>query len=159
MKERRMQPTRRVVLLGASAFAAFALASRSSRAQDRAFSPKRPVALRGHDPISYFTDGRPEKGSPEFSFSFEDAEYNFVSASHRETFKSDPEKYAPQFSGYCAIAMSHGNKVEPDPEAWAITGGKLYVFSTKPSVPKFQQNTTEIVVNASRRWDDLRKTN
>ncbi len=91
------------------------------------------VALKGYDPVSYFTKGKPEKGSKEFTFAYDDTTYWFKSAAHREKFASNPEQYAPQFDGYCAIQLSRGRKVEADPEAWAITNGKLYVFSFKKS--------------------------
>ena len=97
------------------------------------------VALKGYDPVSYFTDGKPEKGSKEFTFAFDDTTYWFKSAEHRDKFAADPEHYAPQFDGYCAVQLSRGRKVEADPEAWTITNGKLYVFSVQRGVPKFQE--------------------
>ena len=74
----------------------------------------------------------------------------------RELFAADPERYAPQFDGYCAIQVSRGAKVEPDPEAWSITNGKLYVFSEKMAVPMFQRQTTGIVEKAGENWPKLR---
>lgn len=114
------------------------------------------VALKGYDPVSYFTEGKPEKGSSEFTFAFDDSSYWFKSAEHRAQFAADPERYAPQFDGYCAIQVSRGAKVEPDPEAWTITDGKLYVFSKKTGVPMFQQQTAGIVERASENWQKLR---
>ncbi len=113
------------------------------------------VALRGYDPVSYFTEGKPEKGSSEFTFAFDDTTYWFKSAEHRAQFAADPERYAPQFDGYCAIQVSRGAKVEPDPEAWSITDGKLYVFSIKEGVPMFQQQTAGIVEKAGENWQKL----
>jgi YHS domain-containing protein len=147
---------RRVVLFGAAALVSCAFSLRLLQAQQVA---TRPVALRGYDPVSYFTEGRPQMGSAEFAFSYEDAVYNFASESHRDMFKVDPEKYAPQFNGYCAISISKGVKIEPDPEAWAIKDGKLYVFSGKAGVPMFNQHTSDIVSKANRSWSDLRSKN
>ena len=107
------------------------------------------VALKGYDPISYFTDGKPEKGSSEFTFAFDDTTYWFTSAEHRAKFAADPERYAPQFDGYCAIQLSRGLKVEADPEAWTITNGKLYVFSKKPGVQMFAKESVAIVEKAN----------
>ncbi len=116
------------------------------------------VALKGYDPVSYFTDGRPEKGSSEFTFAFDDTTYWFKSAEHRTLFAADPEHYAPQFDGYCAVQVSRGHKVEADPEAWTITNGKLYVFSGKPGVPIFQEQPVAIAKKANENWSKLRAT-
>ncbi len=113
------------------------------------------VALKGYDPISYFTDGKPEKGSSEFTFAFDDTTYWFNSAEHRDKFASDPEHYAPQFDGYCAIQVSRGLKVEADPEAWTITNGKLYVFSKKGGPAYFGKQPIAIAEKANENWSKL----
>lgn len=115
------------------------------------------VALRGYDPISYFTDGKPEQGSKDFTFAYDDTVYWFKSAEHRDKFATDPEHYAPQFDGYCAIQLSRGLKVEADPEAWAITSGKLYVFSKRPAVQKFAKESVAIVEQANHNWPVVSK--
>ena len=79
----------------------------------------RRIAIGGYDPVAYFTDGQPQKGSEAFWFAFDDAVYLFKNADHRATFAADPERYAPQYAGFCAGGVSKGYKVEPDPEAWA----------------------------------------
>ncbi len=118
---------------------AFGFYGGSAAAQKEPSGASKRVALKGYDPMSYFTDGKPEKGSTEFTFAFDDTTYWFKSAEHKANFAADPERYAPQFDGYCAVQLSRGRKVEADPEAWAITNGKLYVFSGKGGVPTFQQ--------------------
>lgn len=117
------------------------------------------VALKGYDPVSYFSDGKPEKGSAEFTFAFDDTTYWFKSADHKAKFAADPERYAPQFDGYCAMQLSRGIKTEADPEVWTITNGKLYVFSKKPAIPKFQQNVAEVVEKAGDNLKKLRTSN
>ena len=114
------------------------------------------VALKGYDPISYFTDGKPEQGSSEYTFAFDDTTYWFKSAEHRDKFASDPEHFAPQFDGYCAIQLSRGLKVEADPEAWTITNGKLYVFSGKRGPAVFDKQPVAIAEKASENWPKLR---
>ncbi|TMJ65817.1 MAG: hypothetical protein E6G80_19375 [Alphaproteobacteria bacterium] len=141
-------------------FVAAALAASccgSAKAQNPPLAATR-VALKGYDPVSYFTDGRPEKGSSEFTFAFDDTTYWFKSAEHRTLFAADPEHYAPQFDGYCAVQVSRGHKVEADPEAWTITNGKLYVFSGKPGVPIFQEQPVAIAKKANENWSKLRAT-
>ena len=114
------------------------------------------IALKGYDPVSYFTDGKPEQGSQQFTFAFDDTTYWFKSEDHRGKFAADPEKYAPQFDGYCAITLARGHKAEADPEAWAITNGKLYVFAVKGGVPKFAEAPVAIASKASENWRQLR---
>ncbi|TMJ87700.1 MAG: hypothetical protein E6G78_10635 [Alphaproteobacteria bacterium] len=141
-------------------FVAAALAASccgSAKAQNPPLAATR-VALKGYDPVSYFTDGRPEKGSSEFTFAFDDTTYWFKSAEHRSLFAADPEHYAPQFDGYCAVQVSRGHKVEADPEAWTITNGKLYVFAGKPGVPIFQEQPVAIAEKAKENWSKLRAT-
>src|SRR6476619_6773979 len=61
-----------------------------------------PLAIKGYDPVAYFTDGKPTRGLPEFEFQWDGHRYHFASAEHRDLFKADPERYAPQFGNYCA---------------------------------------------------------
>src|SRR6188474_2563122 len=98
------------------------------------------VALGGYDPVNYFAEGKPKKGVEQFSAIFEDATYWFKNAAHRQMFSTNPEKYAPQFSGFCAIDLSRGLKTEPDPEAWTIADGRLYVFGKKRGPGLFAQD-------------------
>jgi len=114
------------------------------------------LALSGYDPVSYFTPGQPEKGSAEYSAAFDDATYWFKSAEHRTMFVADPDHYAPQFAGYCAVALSRGVKYEADPEAWAIADGRLYVFGSKAGVPVFQAQTASVIEKATENWAKLR---
>jgi hypothetical protein len=116
----------------------------------------RRIALSGYDPVAYFTDGRPEKGSNAFWFAFDDAVYLFRSAEHRAMFAADPERYAPQYDGFCAAGVSKGYKTEPDPEAWVIANGKLYVLMLKERVPDFKRDTAAFVDKADANWPTLR---
>jgi hypothetical protein len=115
------------------------------------------VALRGYDPVSYFTDGRPERGSKAFSASFDDAVYWFKNEAHRAMFVANPDAYAPQYRGLCAISVSRGAIAEPDPEAWTISDGKLYVFQAKIGVAIFEKNTATILGRTAETWPELKK--
>lgn len=85
------------------------------------------IAIRGIDPVAYFTDGKPAKGNKKFEVEWNGAKWRFGSAEHRDLFKADPEKYAPQYGGYCAWAVSQGYTASIDPQAWRIVDGKLYL--------------------------------
>src|ERR1044071_8897389 len=87
------------------------------------------VAIEGYDTVAYFTDGKAMKGSEEFAYDWLGTPWQFASAKHRDMFAADPEKYAPQFGGYCTLGIGvDGHAAENiDPEtAWRIIDGKLY---------------------------------
>ncbi len=87
------------------------------------------VAIQGYDPVSYFTKGEPEKGSKDFSYSWNGSTWYFASAANRDSFAKAPEKYAPQYGGACAFATSLGKKEVGSPKHWDIKDGKLYLNS------------------------------
>lgn len=87
-------------------------------------------ALKGMDPVSYFTEGHPAKGTPKLNYDFDDARYLFSSAGNKQLFAANPDRYAPQFNGLCATGLSEGMRTEADPNVWKIIDGKLYVFSS-----------------------------
>ncbi len=87
-------------------------------------------ALKGHDPVAYFLEGRPVQGAPSISYDFDDSRYQFAKPKHRDLFAADPDRYAPQFTGLCTVGMAKGMKAEADPRVWKIVDGKLYVFSS-----------------------------
>lgn len=145
----------RTTLLGA--LLAFALCSAIARpapgvAGEDGFPAGRRISLSGYDPVAYFVDGKPAKGSRSFWYSFDDVVYLFRSSEHRAMFAADPERYAPQYAGYCAAGVSKGYKSEPDPEAWLIANGKLYVFQFKDRVPEFRKRIEELAAKADANW-------
>jgi YHS domain-containing protein len=115
------------------------------------------VALHGYDPVSYFTKGHPEQGVERFSVSFDDAVYWFTSEQHRAMFIADPDAYAPQYNGFCAISVSRNMIAEPDPHAWAISDGKLYVFSSPAWVARFEQDKAAILAKGAENWPELQR--
>ena len=128
-------------------------------AQQPKLSPEPRVALGGYDPITYFNPGRPEKGTAQFSFAFDDTVYWFKSSENRAAFVADPERFAPQYRGYCALTLAAGMKAEADPEAWSISNGKLYVFGAKIGTPTFNANSAEIIGKANLNWKKLQEPN
>ena len=135
-----------VHLVALAAVTAFAMGSPSAIAQDV------PVAIKGYDPVAYFTLGKPTKGAREFAYDWDDHRYLFVSAEHRDRFKAEPVRYAPQFGNYCAMALVKGLVVVADPENWLVSDGKLYVFgSPAPAGPVlFQKDLPANVVKANQ---------
>ena len=118
----------------------------------------RRTALGGYDPVAYFEEGRPVRGDARFVWPFDDVLYQFRSAASRDRFAASPDRYAPQFEGYCAAGLSKGYLSEPDPEAWLIANGKLYVFEFKERVPLFRQTIDEVAARAALNWKQLGAT-
>ena len=110
------------------------------------------LAIKGYDPVAYFTDGKPTPGQPEFQYEWDEHVWRFATAEHRDLFKADPVRYAPQFGNYCAMALSKGEVVVADPENWLINDGRLYVFGKPaPAGPAlFKQNLEENIARANQ---------
>ena len=96
-------------------------------AQQKQVFTKNNIAVNGYDVVAYFTDSQPVKGNDEHTVTWKDARWLFSSAEHASLFKSNPERYAPQYGGHCAFGCSRGYKVKSDPDAWSIVNGKLYL--------------------------------
>jgi hypothetical protein len=108
-----------------------------------------PLAIKGYDPVAYFTDGRPVRGLPDVEYEWDDHRYRFSNAEHRELFKADPARYAPQFGNFCAMALSKGELVEADPEDWLISDGKLYIFGKVIGPGLFQRDLAGNITKAN----------
>lgn len=127
--------SRRTALGLITIMASSPLLASSVRAQDVV------LAIKGYDPVAYFTDGHPVRGLPDFEYVWDDHVYRFASTEHRDTFKADPVRYAPQFGNFCAMALAKGEVVVANPENWLISDGKLYIFgSPAPAGPALFQN-------------------
>ena len=85
------------------------------------------AAIRGYDPVAYFTEGKPVKGKAELTHQWKGTSWRFASAANRDLFAQAPEKYAPQYGGYCAYGVSSGYAVKTEPDAWSVVDGKLYL--------------------------------
>ncbi|MBX2856835.1 MAG: YHS domain-containing protein [Rhodobacteraceae bacterium] len=110
------------------------------------------LALNGYDPVAYFTEGRPVEGASEHAAEWNGAEWRFASAANREAFLADPEKYAPQFGGYCAWAVSRGYTASTDPDAWEIVGDKLYLNYSLSVRDQWRQDRAGNIAKGERNW-------
>jgi len=113
------------------------------------------VAIEGIDPVAYFTDGKPVPGSKEHVFEWRGATWRFASAAHRDLFAADPEKYAPQYGGYCAWAVSRGYTAGIDPEAWKIHEGRLYLNYDPEVQAKWSEDIPGNIAKADANWPAL----
>lgn len=113
------------------------------------------LAIQGYDPVAYFTDNRPVMGSSQFTARFMGATYQFASVQHRDMFNADPEKYAPQYGGYCGYAASI-NRLSPiDPSFWQIQDGRLILQHNQKAFDLFQQGLAQNITRADSNWPGL----
>lgn len=114
------------------------------------------VAIRGYDPVAYFTAGKPVKGDQNLALRWKGANWYFSSKENLNSFAKSPEKYAPQYGGYCAYGMSEGHKAPTDPDAWTIVDGKLYLNYSNDVKAKWRQNEKERIDQANKNWPQLK---
>lgn len=110
------------------------------------------VAIKGYDPVAYFTQNRPVQGSAEFEYPWNGAKWRFASQEHRELFRADPEKYAPRYGGYCAYAVSQGKTADIDPDAWTVLEGRLYLNLNKDVQKLWEKDMKEYIRKADENW-------
>jgi YHS domain-containing protein len=123
-----------------------------------AFAQKPPVyssftaAIRGYDPVAYHRELRPVEGTSQFTHEWKGATWRFSSAANRDLFKANPEKYAPQYGGYCAFGVANGYAVSIDPEAWAVVEGKLYLNYSKSVQADWKKDVPGFIRKADANW-------
>ncbi|MEM8641969.1 MAG: YHS domain-containing (seleno)protein [Cyanobacteria bacterium P01_G01_bin.54] len=118
----------------------------------RYFVDESGYAIRGTDPVAYFTEEAAVAGSDEFTHTWDDATWRFANAENRDRFAADPEKYAPQYGGFCAWAVSQGNTAPIDPEAWKIVEGKLYLNYDKRIQKRWEKDIPGNIEKANGNW-------
>ena len=114
------------------------------------------VAVHGYDTVSYFVDNKPMQGSSEFTATHNNAIYQFVSAEHRDAFRANPEKYAPQYGGYCAFGVSVERKFDGDPLAWKVVDGKLYLNLNKDVQKAWFKDIPGKIAAANGIWPEIK---
>lgn len=110
------------------------------------------LAVGGHDPVAYFTEGRPVKGDRQFTLKHLGAEWRFASAANRDAFAAAPERYAPQYGGYCAWAVSQNYTASGDPQFWKIVDGKLYLNYDAEVQKRWERDIPGFIAKADRHW-------
>jgi YHS domain-containing protein len=113
-------------------------------------------AIKGYDPVAYFTEKRPVQGKPEYSATHQGAIYHFASAANREEFLSLPIKYAPQYGGYCAFGVASGYKAPIEPDAWTVVDGKLYLNYNQQIRSRWSRDIPGHIRAANANWPKLR---
>ena len=113
------------------------------------------VAIRGYDTVAYFTEKQPVKGSKEFQYEWNGGLWQFSSAEHLEMFKQSPEKYAPQYGGYCAYAVANRSYARIDPNVFTILNNKLYLNYNDRVKKRWTKKRSKFIVQADEFWPQL----
>jgi YHS domain-containing protein len=119
------------------------------------FYEKDGVALRGYDPVAYFSDGKPAKGSAQHKAEHKGSTFHFASKANQEAFIANPVKYAPQYGGYCAFGVSGGYKAAIDPAAFTVVDGKLYLNYNRDVQKKWSADIPGHVAKANKNWPSV----
>jgi len=136
-------------VLGLSATAAFAVSPVNSN--------WRGVAIHGYDPVSYFTDGKAVEGSSDITFDWQGATWRFASAEHEKQFAAAPEKFAPQYGGYCAYAVAKNDTADIEPDAFTILDGKLYLNYDQKIQETWRKDPKGYIAKADGFWPAILK--
>ncbi len=112
-------------------------------------------ALGGYDPVAYFSEHRPVPGNGYYTANHKGVTYLFSSEQHQQTFKRNPEKYVPQFGGYCAYGVAVGKKFFSDPHRWKIVNGKLYLNLDEEIQKKWNQDIPGYIAKAESNWRSI----
>ena len=128
------------------------MAGPAAAAKPAVYSDDGKVAIKSADAVAYFTLAKATKGSPDYAHEWGGAKWHFVNAAHRDTFAANPEKYAPQFGGFCAVAAAAGRSVKVDPAAWSIWHGKLYLNYSKRVTERFERDPERYLERARTNW-------
>jgi YHS domain-containing protein len=114
-------------------------------------------ALSGYDTVAYFTMGEPVRGSDDYIYEYMGATWKFVSQEHLDLFIANPEKYAPQYGGYCAYAVANGDTASAEPDLWTIHEGKLYLNYSSRINRRWRDNMLAFIEQADAQWPQFEK--
>jgi YHS domain-containing protein len=110
------------------------------------------LAIRGYDTVAYFQEGKSVAGNGEYSHEYMGARWLFSSPENRDLFIRAPQKYAPQYGGYCSWAVGHGYTANGDPRAWKIVDGKLYLNYNETIKEKWEKEAGELIQKGDDYW-------
>ncbi|GJL51679.1 YHS domain-containing (seleno)protein [Candidatus Nitrospira salsa] len=112
--------------------------------------------LSGYDPVAYFTDGKPMRGSGYHVAEFDGVTYAFANEDHKEMFEANPDKFVPAYGGYCAYGVAVGKKFVSDPEAWKIVEGRLYLNLDRDIQNKWLKDIPGYIEQSEENWKDIK---
>lgn len=115
----------------------------------------RGIAVDGSDVVAYFTEGKPTKGSSDYTHDWNGVTWRFASAENRDAFATSPHSYAPQYGGFCAWAVSQGYTASTVPEAWKIVDGKLYLNYSRRIQRRWETDIPGHIAAGDANWPNI----
>ena len=113
-------------------------------------------AIHGYDAVAYLKDSKAVKGDAKFAYTWKDAKWLFSSQQNLDLFKASPDKYAPQYGGYCAYGTSQGHKAPTDPQAWTVVDGKLYLNYNTEVLGMWRKDKPGYIQKADKNWPAIK---
>jgi YHS domain-containing protein len=113
-------------------------------------------AINGYDPVAYFSEGKPVKGNEKISYRWNSATWYFSNKQNLDSFTMNPQKFAPQYGGYCAYGMSQGHKAPTEADAWTIENGKLYLNYNKNVKQMWSKDRPGYIQLADKNWVEIK---
>lgn len=115
------------------------------------------IAINGYDTVAYHTQGKPVLGKAEHTHNWGGTVWHFTSAENAELFSANPQKYAPQYGGYCAFAAAQGYVAKTEPEAFSVVDGRLFLNYDLSIKKRWDGNKTEFIKSADKNWPEISK--
>lgn len=116
------------------------------------------LGAKGYDVVAYFTEGKPVAGSERYEQAYGGVTWRFASREHRNLFAANPEKYAPQYGGFCSWGVSQGKLFDIDPvDGWTVHDGKLYLNFNGDINKTFRKDARGFVAKAEKHWPELNR--
>ncbi|MDN3581050.1 YHS domain-containing (seleno)protein [Mucilaginibacter flavus] len=113
-------------------------------------------AIKGYDPVAFFKESKPVKGADSLSYSWKEATWLFSSRQNLEAFKADPDKYAPQYGGYCAYGLSQGHKAPTQTDTWTVVNDKLYFNYNSKVKELWTKDQPALIKTADEKWPEIK---
>jgi YHS domain-containing protein len=135
---------------------AFITAVQAQAQQSEIFAPGG-KAIKGYDPVAFFKESKPVKGSDKFQYKWKDATWLFSTNENLEAFKTDPEKYAPQYGGYCAYGTSQGHKAPTQTDTWTVLNDKLYFNYNDKVKELWTKDQANLIKVADEKWPEVKE--
>jgi YHS domain-containing protein len=136
----------------------FGLTAATAFAADEANLNRQGVAIHGYDPVAYFDDARPVRGSESLSARHNGVAYRFSSQENLQKFTANPDKFAPAYGGWCSYGVRVGKKFDIDPNAWKIEGGRLFLQLDLGTQKVWDKDRIKNIEIADRLWPNIQST-
>jgi YHS domain-containing protein len=114
-------------------------------------------AIKGYDPVAFFVDSKAVKGLKEFTYEWNGATWHFATKKNNDLFVANPEKYAPQYGGYCAYGTADGHKAPTETDTWTIVDNKLYFNYNQKVKTLWNKDQAGYIKKADEQWPKIKK--